>query len=268
MLRLHVLASGSKGNASIVEDAHTGRGVLIDCGICKRDFLAACAEVGFDPANLAAVFVTHEHTDHTKGMGVVLRGLAKKGIEGVPLYVAPSVLRASKDLQAVEGLVDVRSMKAGDDVTIPGASDFAVHVFATSHDAAASFGFRIGAAADSVGFMTDTGIVTGEAHEALQHCRILAIEGNHDVRMLENGPYPYALRKRVASDVGHLSNDQAAEELGALLHDGLEHVVAMHVSENNNTYDLPVAAMRDVVERAGCPVSVQSAFQHRVASIG
>lgn len=79
MLKLHVLASGSKGNAAIVENAATGSGVLIDCGICKRDFLERCDEAGFDPARIDAVLITHEHGDHTKGLGVVLRGLAKLG---------------------------------------------------------------------------------------------------------------------------------------------------------------------------------------------
>ena len=80
-LAVHVLASGSRGNAAVVEDAATGAGVLVDCGICKRDFFARCEEAGFDPARLAAVLVTHEHTDHTKGLGVVMRGLAKLGVE-------------------------------------------------------------------------------------------------------------------------------------------------------------------------------------------
>lgn len=75
MLKLHVLASGSKGNAAIIENAATGEGMLIDCGICKRDFLERCDEAGFDPARIDAVLITHEHGDHTKGLGVVLRGL-------------------------------------------------------------------------------------------------------------------------------------------------------------------------------------------------
>lgn len=76
-LALHVLASGSRGNAAVVEDTATGKGVLVDCGICKRDFFARCDEAGFDPANLEAVLITHDHTDHTKGLGVVLREIGR-----------------------------------------------------------------------------------------------------------------------------------------------------------------------------------------------
>ena len=79
MLALHVLASGSSGNAAMIENTATGAGVLIDCGICKRDFLNRCDEAGFDPGRIQAMFVTHEHGDHVKGLGVVLRGLAKIG---------------------------------------------------------------------------------------------------------------------------------------------------------------------------------------------
>lgn len=85
MLKLHMLASGSKGNAAIIENAETGAGVLIDCGICKRDFLARCDEASFDPTGIEAVVVTHEHGDHTKGLGVVLRGLAKLGVRASDL---------------------------------------------------------------------------------------------------------------------------------------------------------------------------------------
>lgn len=97
MLKLHVLASGSKGNAAIVENATTGAGMLIDCGICKRDFLERCDEAGFDPARIDAVLITHEHGDHTKGLGVVLRGLAKLGCAPT-VYVNQACIDASSRL--------------------------------------------------------------------------------------------------------------------------------------------------------------------------
>lgn len=276
MIALHVLASGSRGNAAVIENTQTHEGVLVDCGICKRDLIGGCTEVGFDPANIKAILITHDHSDHTKGLGVVLRGLAK-GSTTPTVYVSERVRNASKDIKsALTSEVDVRPMSATDALTLAGMQ---VHVFRTSHDAAESFGFRFEWSGtddahkehDALGFMTDTGVVLPEAHEALEYVRILALESNHDLHMLHNGPYPYPLKKRVASNLGHLSNDQAAAELDALMQNVgssmLEHVVAMHISQNNNTYALPKETLKRVIERIGHSAEVRSAFQSRIVSV-
>ncbi len=361
MLRLHVLASGSHGNASVVEDAETGRALLIDCGISKKAFLQRCSEAGFDPLRIEGVLITHEHTDHTKGLGVVLRGLAKMGAHP-QVFADPSVVRASQDIADAIASLDAQARPFDDssELTLAGIDVFP---FLTSHDAVASYGFRfeissseigrergsldaseciadecdrnaratiarddspactipmrgadrltafgagnpdicdnigfasqdnassarIGAATatcvnaaaatcvdavaamhDVLGFMTDTGIVTSAAHVHLQGCRILAIEGNHDLHMLEKGPYPYSVIARIGSDRGHLSNEQGACELRSLLHNGLERVVALHISQNTNTYDLPKRAFQEVLfqERHGARADV--GFQERAITV-
>lgn len=261
-LRIHVLASGSKGNASLVENIATGEGVLIDCGICKRDVLSRSAEAGFDLGKLKAVLITHEHSDHTKGLKVLYRELAKQGLQ-VPLFVNQATYANSKLIQEAAQLTEVVGLDAGDRLSLAGME---VLAFDTSHDAASSFGFRLWAGEDALGFMTDTGVVTGAAHEALQGCRVLALEANHDPIMLKNGPYPRALQERVSSERGHLSNGQASEELKSLLHPGLEEVIAMHISENNNTYRLPVECLREVVRQESHPAAVVCAYQQRLVS--
>lgn len=361
MLRLHVLASGSHGNASVVEDAETGRALLIDCGISKKAFLQRCSEVGFDPLRIEGVLVTHEHTDHTKGLGVVLRGLAKMGAHP-QVFADPSVVRASQDIADALASLDSQARPFDDssELTLAGIDVFP---FLTSHDAVASYGFRfetssgavgrergpldaheriadecgrnaratiarddspactmpmhgadrltafgagnpdicgnigcasqdnassacIGAATatcvnasaatridaaaathDVLGFMTDTGIVTSAAHAHLQGCRILAIEGNHDPRMLERGPYPYSVIARIGSDRGHLSNEQGACELRSLLHNGLERVVALHVSQNTNTYDLPKRAFQEVLFQERHDARADVGFQERAITV-
>ncbi len=263
MLKFHILASGSRGNATVVENAATGRGVLIDCGICKRDFFARCDEAGFDPAKLDAVLITHEHGDHTKGIGVTMRGLAKLGRRPA-IYAAPATLRASKPLQEIEETCDIHALAPEALVSAAGMSIFP---FATSHDAAASFGFRFEADGDAAGFMTDSGIVTDAAHAHLQDVRLLALESNHDPRMLREGPYPYVVKRRIASDEGHLSNEQAADELAALLSTRLEAAAAMHVSENNNEYGLAKQGFTAVVAREGHPARIACGYQGRLTTL-
>lgn len=289
MLKLHVLASGSRGNAAIVENDATGHGVLIDCGISKRDFMARCEQAGFDPTLIDAILITHEHTDHTKGLGVVLRGLAKLGAHP-DVYADPATARASKPVQeaaathriatfGMNGAKDARAhASAGgsplDRTTGAGASadlelaGMRIFPFATSHDAAASCGFRIECDRDALGFMTDTGIVMPAAHDCLKDVRLLALECNHDARMLERGPYPYSVKQRIASDCGHLSNDQASEELASLLSDRLESTIALHVSENNNEYDIALKTFRETLAREGHEARVFCGYQGRLTSIG
>ncbi len=262
-LHLHVLASGSKGNCSVVQDVRTGACIVIDCGISKSAFMERMDACGLDPLRVEAILVTHEHSDHTKGLGVVTRGLARLGVRP-PVLASEAVHAASTELHAIEDAVDLRHFARGDDLALAG---MVVHAFATSHDAAESFGFRFDCADDAVGFMTDTGVVTGDAYESLQGCRVLALEANHDPGMLENGPYPYYLKRRIASDRGHLSNDQSAELLGALLDNSLESVIGMHVSQNNNTYRLPRIALADVLACNDHPACALVGFQDRPLSV-
>lgn len=281
MLKLHVLASGSRGNAAVVVNDRTGEGVLVDCGICKRAFFEAAEAVGFDVAGLRAVVVTHDHGDHVKGLGVVLRGLAKAGVRPA-VYASEAVLAASAPLRDAVASVGAccQVFEAGDRLELAGMT---LRPFPTSHDAAASFGFRFEEAASSdeapsqalggdvLGYVTDTGIVTEEAWEALAGVRLLALESNHDARMLATGPYPYPVKQRIASNRGHLSNEQAAEALARLVHEGLEQVVAMHVSQENNTYRLPretlAAALDAAAPELSGQVRVSVAFQDRPITI-
>ena len=263
MLELIVLASGSSGNAAIVRDAAAGRSLLVDCGICKREFFTRCDDAGVDPLEIECVLVTHAHTDHTSGLGVVLRGLAKLGCAPV-LYAHPATRAASKPIAEVEDLVEQRDLAHG---TPFEAAGIAVVPFPTSHDSEGSTCFRFETGGDAIGYVTDTGVVTPEAHESLQRVRVLAIESNHDVKMLQEGPYPYPLKQRILGSGGHLSNAQCCEEVASLLHLGLQHVAAMHVSEHNNTFALPARELEETLAARGHGARVHVARPDRPIAI-
>lgn len=273
MIKLHVIASGSAGNAALVEADEACGTILVDCGICKRDLLAGCSEAGVDPATITDILITHDHSDHTKGLGVAVRGLVKLGAHPT-IRTSHAVRSASRPLEealAVEG-ASFEPFKAGDALSVAGVQ---VHAFRTSHDAAESFGFRIESSAsigasDVLGYVTDTGFVTEEVHAALQGVRLLALEANHDVQMLRVGPYPAVLKQRILSSRGHLSNDQSAAELEALITqlggERLEGVIAMHVSQENNLYSQAREALANVLERHQHPAGAQVAKQRTPVS--
>lgn len=262
MLAIHVIGSGSKGNSAIVENVFDGRGVLVDCGICKRDVFAYAAAAGFDMGNLGAILVTHDHSDHVSKTGVIVRGLRR---EGIPMYALPEVASATAQLDEVAHLVDVRAIAAGEPFE---AAGMRICPIWTSHDAAASCGFRFETGdGDALGFATDTGFATEDMLRSLRDVRILAIESNHDVRILREGPYPRYLQDRILSDSGHLSNDQAADVVRQVAGARLEKVIAMHLSEHNNLPSLARGALEGALADAGVAAKVLVASQRMLVSV-
>ncbi|TDB37703.1 MAG: MBL fold metallo-hydrolase [Actinobacteria bacterium] len=229
------LASGSRGNATLAY--HDGRGVLIDCGISAREVRRRIAETGLGSIEIEAVLITHEHGDHVAGVRVLTRTL------GIPVFATRGTAGALREqLSDVPEIVTVR---AGESFR---TSTFGVLPFRTSHDVAEPVGYAIeSVVGHRVGIATDTGVLTAEAIEAIGGCDLLGLEANHDLDMLERGPYPRFLKDRIRSDRGHLSNACAARGLELLGSDRLRTIVAMHISEQNN---LPRLAMASVGAQA------------------
>lgn len=262
MLAIHVLASGSKGNASILEDLTTGHGILIDAGICKRDFLQRTAEAHFDVDLLDGILITHDHSDHTSGLGVIARGLKRPSLK---LYALPDVLNGCRRITECAPSLALRSMHCGEGFRVGAVEVMPVRTF---HDAIDSCGFRFTTPdGDALGYVTDTGYIDKGAKRMLSDVRILALESNHDPDMLRTSPYPASLRARIASNRGHLSNVQAADALRELMHLNLEHVIALHLSENNNLPSLARKSLEAVIDECGSCADVTVAAQYMLKSV-
>lgn len=239
-MRVTFLASGSSGNVALIESG--GRAVLLDAGVSAREILRRAAAAGFADVRIEAILLTHEHIDHVRGARVLARRL------GVPVIATSGTLTA-----AAACLADVPETIAigrRDRFSLAGMR---VTAFPTAHDAAESAGYTFESRTGRrVAVATDTGVVTSEIAEALSGAHVVGLESNHDVTMLESGPYPPFLKRRIASERGHLSNDDAASALGDLAWRGLTHVYALHLSEQNNTPDHARAALaRPLGARAG-----------------
>lgn len=239
MLRFRSLASGSSGNATLIEGSdglHRTR-VLVDCGLGLRQLIARLAVEGLGPADLDGIFITHEHGDH---IGCAPMLVARYG---VPLWTSAGTAQYA----AFAGLESALNLVRDGQVFAIGGLQ--LHPFTVPHDAREPLQLRCTDGDRVLGLMTDIGHVTGHALAALAGCHALVLESNHDVELLAQSRYPDFLKRRVGGQHGHLSNVQAAAALGALHHDRLNTVVAAHLSERNNRPELVSRAFAAVL---GC----------------
>jgi phosphoribosyl 1,2-cyclic phosphodiesterase len=289
MMRMSVLASGSKGNSTVIATHRTR--ILVDAGLSCREILRRMNIAGEDPRSLDAILITHEHQDHVQGVAVLARKL------GIPVYftemthrawvrwlhprkrmtyaewlrqrqqgsaaadnelshssIAVAVAADEPDAELCEATSSERDPAALPSVAYFEAGkrfvvgDIDVEPFTIPHDAADPVGFVFEGDGVRIGFATDLGYMAGNARQALRRCDVLMLESNHDTEMLRDGPYPWSVKQRVMSRVGHLSNEAAAEFLERNYDGQAAYVILAHLSESNN---LPALA-RVSAERALC----------------
>lgn len=210
--------------------------ILIDAGFSGKEIASRLSAIGRDPASLDAVFVTHEHHDHICGVGVMSRRCS------IPVYANEGTFKGAET--RLKKLFKKCEFATGDTVRF---KDMEIRSFGISHDTNDPVGFVISDGSSSMGCCTDTGIASRLIGQRLSGCDGLVLEFNHDPQMLKDGPYPPALKQRVKSSHGHLSNEDAAELLHNLLHDRLQHVVLAHLSETNNLPEIAYRKAADVL---------------------
>jgi phosphoribosyl 1,2-cyclic phosphodiesterase len=228
MVSVTVLASGSKGNCTLVASSTTR--LLIDAGLSCREILRRVALSGEDHCAIDAILITHEHADHIAGLRVLARKLK------IPIYLTGSTYNAYQ--RCVRDANGQRVSLERREVFESGISfqigDISVMPFTIPHDAVDPVGFTFQVDGVKVGVCTDLGHIPANVRYHLRGCQVLMIESNHDLEQLRNGPYPWSVKQRVMSRVGHLSNDALADFLTTDYDGGAEFLILAHLSEQNN----------------------------------
>lgn len=242
---------------------------MIDDGLSRREVLKRMDELKLRVEDVKALVLTHEHSDHIKGLAVWCKNWSGS------MFCSPQTRCAKPALEELP----FTPVEPGCAVNVTGMR---IDTFSTSHDVAGPMGFRFSYQDDSIGYITDTGIITEGAKATLPDARILAIESNHDVPMLRCGSYPRFLQDRIISSTGHLSNQQAADALPALVGSHTQYVIAMHISQENNRPSLAVRAFAEslgatldnelgssatLTRTAGETIHIRAAGQNRPISI-
>ena len=223
-----ILASGSSGNSFYLETPK--KKILVDAGLSGKKITGLLAEIDRKPEDLDAILITHEHSDHIKGLGVIARK------HQIPVYATEGTVEALSHMnlgKMPEGIF--REIHEDEPFEI---NDLTVNPFTIPHDAAQPVGYRVECGEHSVGIATDLGKYNEYIVGNLQNLDALLLEANHDIRMLQVGKYPYYLKQRILGDRGHLSNENAGRLLCRLLHDNMKGIFLGHLSRENNYEEL------------------------------
>lgn len=234
-LRFASLGSGSRGNALLVESGDTL--IMIDCGLARRTVEERLGSLGRQAADIAALLVTHEHSDHVQGIGAFLRRYAK------PVWLTAGTAGALPELPRRKLVSTRRALTIG---------SITIQSYPVPHDAREPCQFVFAAAGRKLGLLTDSGHVTEHARGRLRGCDALALEFNHDTDLLRASAYPESVKARIASRFGHLSNAQSAELLRSAAHPALQWVAGLHLSERNNSPSRVGACFEEALDGAEC----------------
>lgn len=240
MTNFFTLASSSAGNSYYINSENCG--ILIDCGISFRRITAGLSSRNISMENISGILLTHEHADHINGLSVLLKHL------NVPVYASPEVLKYLINNNIVTGKTILNPIDINGELI----GSMMVKPFKTSHDSVGSLGFAISLTnGKKISICTDTGYITDDARNCIIGSDTVLIESNYDDMMLKMGPYPYNLKRRIASSVGHLSNTDCAAFLPELVKNNTKHIILGHLSKENNIPELAVETSVSELSMAG-----------------
>ncbi len=245
-MRFVSIASGSSGNCIYIGSENTH--ILVDAGISNKRIEQGLNEIGVKGSDLSGVVITHEHSDHIRGLGV----LARK--HGMPIYGTRETLEEIASSSSL-GVFPRELLKPVSPDVYFTVGDLTIQPFSIDHDAANPVAYRVQNGKKSVAVATDMGHFNQYIIEHLQGLDAILLEANHDVNMLETGPYPYYLKRRILSDHGHLSNENAGRLLNHILHDRLKHIFLGHLSKENNFEELAYETVKLEIDQGDCPYS-------------
>lgn len=233
------LYSGSSGNSIFIKSDEAS--ILIDAGMSGKSIESALKEINQDPKALDGIFITHEHSDHIKGVGILSRKY------NLPIYAN---LLTWNSMEPSLGKVKDENKRILTENCIY-IKDMLVTRFNTPHDAVAPSGYTAESGGKKVAVVTDLGHFSNEVREAIKDCDVILIESNHDVEMVKFGPYPYHLKRRVLSNIGHLSNEDCGRAIVDILGDKHKTIILGHLSNNNNYPDLAYETVKNVLIEEG-----------------
>lgn len=238
-MKLCSIASGSSGNCIYVGNENTN--LLVDVGVSGKRVEAGLVSIDVDPKTLHGILVTHEHSDHISGLGVMARRYQ------VPIFATAETINAILHTKSV-GRIPEELLQIIEPDTSFVINDMQVNPFAISHDAANPVAYTFEHDGKKIGVATDLGTYSEYTVKNLTGCESLLIEANHDINMLQVGAYPYVLKRRILGDRGHLSNDNSGRLLCDIFHKGLKHIVLGHLSKENNYPDLAFETVKYELE--------------------
>lgn len=242
-MKFSVLASGSTGNALYVETEETR--ILVDAGLSGKQMEAICQSAGIDISQVDAIMVSHEHSDHIKGVGVLARRYR------LPVYTNQATW---KEMEPLIGRLDEQQKKILSTGEVLQLGDLRVETFGISHDAAEPMGFCFFQGDVKLSLVTDLGYVSDKIKEKIVDSHAYIFESNHDVEMLRMCDYPWNIKRRILSDTGHLSNESCAEALCDILNGKEEKIYLSHLSQDNNMTELARMTVTNILEESGLKV--------------